>query len=596
MSEYALGIDLGTTNSCVAIIEHGKPIIIANKAGYKTTPSIVAIAESGKRLIGQLAKRQAITNAANTVFATKRLIGRSMNDPEVQGCADTLPYEIVEGPHNDIRVKLRERQYSLPEISAMILSELRQVAEDYIGDPINQAIITVPAYFNDAQRQATIDAGKIAGLDVLRIINEPTAAAIAYGTQSKKNQTIAVFDLGGGTFDISILSMEDGVYNVLSTTGDTFLGGEDFDNRIIEYLVLEFAREHGVDLREDPMAMQRLKIAAEKAKCDLSEISETEISLPFIQTAADGTALHLNAILTRDQLENLVLDLVKRTLKICQVAMMDAKVSQNEIDEVVLVGGMTRMPLVQMAVSEFFHTQPAKNINPDEVVAIGAAIQADQLIHQGQQHILLDVTPLDLGIAIHGGKFHVITPKNTTIPCANSTIFTTTFDNQTSLRIVVLQGEHKLAAENQVLAEFTFTGIEPKPAGAIDIEITFDVDADGIVKVKARDLATQKEHQVTIERSSNLTDDEIRRMMNENADYLVSEKFGADTGKACQQLRSLVEELKSLQQSKSLPDPIAGYANKLVERAEKLLQNPDNPNDIAQAIQDADNAISLINN
>ena len=386
MTEYALGIDLGTTNSCVSIVEQGKPIIIANSAGYKTTPSIVAISESGKRLIGQLAKRQAITNATNTVYSTKRLIGRTINDPEVQNCIATLPYEIVEGPHDDIRVVMRDKQYSLPEISAMILGELRQVAENYLGTPITDAIITVPAYFNDAQRQATIDAGTIAGLNVLRIINEPTAAAIAYGTQNKKRETIAVFDLGGGTFDISILSIDDGIFNVLSTTGDTFLGGEDFDNRLIEYLVLNFAREHDIDLRDDPMAMQRLKISAEKAKCELSEMKSTEINLPFICTDASGTPLHINTTVTLEQFENLVIDLVKRTLKICQVALMNANVTQNDIDEVVLVGGMTRMPLVQRAVAEFFHKQPAKNINPDEVVAVGAAIQADGLIHQGQKH------------------------------------------------------------------------------------------------------------------------------------------------------------------------------------------------------------------
>lgn len=594
MADYALGIDLGTTNSCVSIVENGKPFIIANKTGYKTTPSIVAIAESGKRLIGQLAKRQSITNAANTVYSTKRLIGRSIDDPEVQECMNTFPFEIVEGPHHDIRVKMRDKLYSLPEISAMILSELRQVAEEYIGADIRQAIITVPAYFNDAQRQATIDAGKIAGLDVMRIINEPTAAAIAYGSQSNRAQTIAVFDLGGGTFDISILSIDDGIFNVLSTTGDTFLGGEDFDNRIIEHLVLNFAREYDIDLREDPMAMQRLKMAAEKAKCDLSELNSTEINLPFIQTSADGVALHLNATLTREEFENLVIDLIKRSLKICQIALMDANITQDDIDEVVLVGGMTRMPLVQEAVSQFFRKQPAKNINPDEVVAMGAAIQADELLHQGQQHILLDVTPLDLGLAIHGGKFHVIINKNTTIPCSNTTVFTTSFDNQTSLRIVVLQGEHTLAADNQVLAEFTFSGIRPAPAGTVDIEITFDVDADGIVNVIARDLETKQEHVVSIERSSNLTDEEIQRMAQENADYLVSEKQGDQMRNALAKLRSRMEKLQKLMSSRDIPDALAGYVTALLVRASDAIGQPKDLRHVENVTNDLEKAARLI--
>lgn len=594
MADYALGIDLGTTNSCVSIVENGKPFIIANKTGYKTTPSIVAIAESGKRLIGQLAKRQSITNAANTVYSTKRLIGRSIDDPEVQECMNTFPFEIVEGPHHDIRVKMRDKLYSLPEISAMILSELRQVAEEYIGADIRQAIITVPAYFNDAQRQATIDAGKIAGLDVMRIINEPTAAAIAYGSQSNRAQTIAVFDLGGGTFDISILSIDDGIFNVLSTTGDTFLGGEDFDNRIIEHLVLNFAREYDIDLREDPMAMQRLKMAAEKAKCDLSELNSTEINLPFIQTSADGVALHLNATITREEFENLVIDLIKRSLKICQIALMDANITQDDIDEVVLVGGMTRMPLVQEAVSQFFRKQPAKNINPDEVVAMGAAIQADELLHQGQQHILLDVTPLDLGLAIHGGKFHVIINKNTTIPCSNTTVFTTSFDNQTSLRIVVLQGEHTLAADNQVLAEFTFSGIRPAPAGTVDIEITFDVDADGIVNVIARDLETKQEHVVSIERSSNLTDEEIQRMAQENADYLVSEKQGDQMRNALAKLRSRMEKLQKLMSSRDIPDALAGYVTALLVRASDAIGQPKDLRHVENVTNDLEKAARLI--
>ncbi len=593
MSKYALGIDLGTTNSCVSIIENDKPIIIPNKSGYKTTPSIVAITESGKRLIGQLAKRQAITNAQHTVYSTKRLIGRSIDDPEVQECMNTLPYEIQEGPHGDVRVVMRDHAYSLSEVAAMILCELRDVAEDYTGESIDQAIITVPAYFNDDQRQATIDAGKIAGLDVLRILNEPTAAAIAYGCKSDKKQTIAVYDLGGGTFDISILSIEDGVFNVLSTTGDTFLGGEDFDNRIIEYLVVDFARKHGVDLRTDPMAMQRLKIAAEKAKCDLSSANEVEINLPFIWTSSDGQTLHINTTLTRDILDEHVVDLVKRTLKICQVALEDANVTIDEIDEVVLVGGMTRMPLIQMAVSEYFQREPARNINPDEVVAMGAAIQANALVNQEEAHILLDVTPLDLGIAIHGGRFHVITPKNTTIPCSNSTVFTTSQDNQTSLRIVVLQGEKEKACDNQTLAEFTFTGIEPAPAGSVDIEITFDIDADGIVNVTARDLKTQQEHSVKVDRSSRLTEEEIAEMANANALYLNFEKLPAEPRNLCIQIQSRVNTL--MDKAHEANDAYClNRAREISTRALELLKTPGDQDDLNAMLHEIDSAIAFM--
>ena len=589
-STYALGIDLGTTNSCVSIVEHDKPIIIANKSGYKTTPSMVAITDTGKRLIGQLAKRQAITNAQHTVYSTKRLIGRSFDDPEVQQCMNTLPYEICEGPHNDVRVVIRDHAYSLSEVAAMILCELRSVAEEYTGEEIERAIITVPAYFNDDQRQATIDAGRIAGLDVLRIINEPTAAAIAYGCKSNKKQTIAVYDLGGGTFDISVLSIEDGVFNVLSTTGDTFLGGEDFDNRIIESLVMDFARDHGVDLRSDPMAMQRLKIAAEKAKCDLSSYSEVEINLPFIWTSEDGETLHINRVMTRDELDKQVVDLIRRTLKICQIALEDANVTVDDIDEVVLVGGMTRMPLIQMAVTEFFHKDPARNINPDEVVAMGAAIQADALIHQSEaSHILLDITPLDLGIAVHGGRFHCIIPKNTTIPCSNSTVFTTSVDNQTFLRIVVLQGEKEKACDNQVLAQFTFSGIEPAPAGSIDIEITFDIDADGIVNVTARDLKTHKEHHVKVDRSSHLTDDEISAMARENAQYLAIEKMPTTSRNMCLNVQSRMQRLSDLAQRSGDSFNIK-RAEELRQRVDECLEHPENSSLLRNIEIEIDNA------
>ena len=592
--EYALGIDLGTTNSCVALVEHGKPIIIANKSGYKTTPSIVAITESGKRLIGQLAKRQAVTNATNTVFSTKRLIGRSIDDPEVQQCMDTLPYEIVEGPHGDVRVMMKGSAYALSEIAAMILSELRQVAEEYTGQRIDKAIITVPAYFDDAQRQATIDAGHIAGLDVLRIINEPTAAAIAYGCKQTGRLIAAVYDLGGGTFDISILSIEDGVFNVLSTTGDTFLGGEDFDNRIIEYLVMSFARQHGIDLRDDPMAMQRLKIAAEKAKCDLTSLTATEINLPFIRMSSGGDAMHINVVLTREDFDELVVDLVKRTLKISQIALMQANMTPDDIDEVVLVGGMTRVPIVQLAVTEFFKKPPARSLNPDEAVAIGAAIQANALVNQVHDHILLDVTPLDLGIAVHGGKFHVIIPRNTTIPCSNAVVFTTSFDNQTSLRIVVLQGEKENESHNQILSEFTFSGIAPAPAGSVDVEITFDIDADGIVSVSARDLATRQIHAVTVERSSKLTANEIDRMMQANAEYLVAEKIDNEARIAHALLHESTAELEEHLSHALLPCEVSDQAADILKKAKSALEHPNQLTDIKRAIVDVKHAISYI--
>lgn len=595
--EYALGIDLGTTNSCVAIVEHGKAMIIPNKAGYTTTPSIVAISEAGKRLIGQLAKRQSITNAANTAYSTKRLIGRSIHDPETQHCQDLMPYEIVEGPHGDVRIVLRGQTFSLQEIAAMILCELRAVAEAYVDAPINKAILTVPAYFDDAQRQATIDAGKIAGLDVMRIINEPTAAAIAYSTKVSQRQTIAVYDLGGGTFDISILSIDDGVFDVLSSTGDSFLGGEDFDNRIIEHLVLDFARQHGVDLRQDVMAIQRLKIAAEKCKCDLSELQRSEINLPFIHALPSGEALHLNTELTREKFESLTVDLVKRTLKIAQVAMNQANVTTADIDEVVLVGGMTRMPLIQMVVSKLFQTPVAKNIHPDEAVAIGAAIQGDSLLHPENQHILLDVSPFDLGIAVKGGGFHVITPKNTTIPSSNSTIFTTSSDNQTTLRIVVLQGDASESSDRQVLAEFTFLGIEPAPAGSVDIELCFDIDVDGIVNVTAKDLATQRQHIVSITRSSKLSPEEINDMMRANADYLLAEKQENRAYESLEYLkkRTRLLELNCQASDAKLPPIILKHAAELLAKAQHIGRDA-TVEELERLAQDIDNTLQLLAN
>ncbi|MEZ4430812.1 MAG: molecular chaperone DnaK [bacterium] len=517
--ERIIGIDLGTTNSCVAIVEGGSPTVLPNKGGYKTTPSVVAVSDNGKRLVGQIAKRQAVTNAENTVYAAKRLMGRRWGSPAVRTMVESMPYTIVEGPHGDPRVKLRERVYSVPEISSIILQEMRLVAEEYTGDKIEKAVITVPAYFNDAQRQATKDAGRIAGLDVVRIINEPTAAALAYGFGRDVDRTIAVYDLGGGTFDISILGISNGVFEVLATAGDTFLGGEDFDGRIVmDWLVLEFAREHQIDLRRDKMALQRLRDAAEKAKCELSSARETEINLPFIISTGGSDALHLQKTLTREKLEALTVDLVDRTIKICKKAVEEAG---QPIDDVLLVGGMTRMPLVQQAVREFFGIDPLKGVHPDEVVAVGAAIQGTALLEDTQQVLLLDVTPHALGIMVHGGRFSVLIEQNTTVPTSKSHIFTTVRDNQTSVKILVLQGESEQAKENELLGEFILTGLRPAPKGEVEIEVTFDINADGIVSVSAKDLETGQEQAITVTATSGLNEEEIDRMARENQEYLV---------------------------------------------------------------------------
>ncbi|MDX9721755.1 MAG: molecular chaperone DnaK [Myxococcota bacterium] len=520
-SGAVIGIDLGTTNSCVAVVENGTPKVIPNKAGYKTTPSIVAITESGKRLVGQMAKRQAITNARNTVYGAKRLIGRNWGSAQVSHCVGTLSYTIVEGPHNDVRIELRDKVYSLPEISSMILTEMKLIAEEYLGQEVDQAVITVPAYFNDGQRQATKDAGRIAGLDVLRIINEPTAAALAYGYGRDINSTIAVYDLGGGTFDISVLDIAEGVFDVISTAGDTFLGGEDFDARIIEWLAYKFAEQHEVDLRENEMALQRLKDAAEKAKCELSSAQRSEINLPFIWTTESGEALHLQVELTRDTLEELVVDLVERTVRICEVTLQDAGLEPSQIGDVVLVGGMSRMPMVQRMVQEYFGTPPTKNVHPDEAVAVGAAIQGAALVSGNDEVLLLDVTPMDLGIAIHGGGFETLIEKNTTIPASATHPFTTSRDNQTSIKVIVLQGTSNKASENELLGEFTLTGLRAAPAGTVDVDISFDISSDGIVKVSAKDLDTGSERSIAVTASSQLTDQEIAAMMAEHQDYLL---------------------------------------------------------------------------
>ena len=507
-----IGIDLGTTNSCVAIMEGGEPKVIANIEGARTTPSIVAFTDSGERLVGQIAKRQAITNPINTVYAVKRLIGRKFDDPVVQRDLKILPYKIVRAENGDAHIELKGRTYSPAEISAMILTKMKQTAEEYLGEKITEAVVTVPAYFNDAQRQATKDAGRIAGLEVKRIINEPTAASLAYGMDKKKDERIAVFDLGGGTFDISILEIGEGVFEVKSTNGDTHLGGEDFDLKVMDYLADEFLKDQGIDLRKDRMALQRLKEAAEKAKMELSTSLETDVNLPFITADASGPK-HLLIKLTRAKLEALVDELVNKVEGPCRQALKDANVTAKEIDEVVLVGGMTRMPKVQDKVKEIFGKDPHKGVNPDEVVAVGAAIQAGVLKGEVKDVLLLDVTPLSLGIETLGGVATKIIERNTTIPTRKGQIFSTAADNQTAVTIHVLQGEREMAAGNKTLGRFELFGIPPAPRGMPQVEVTFDIDANGIVHVSAKDLGTGKEQSIRITASSGLTEDEIKNLI-----------------------------------------------------------------------------------
>ena len=534
-----IGIDLGTTNSCIAIMSGADPEVIANSEGGRTTPSVVAVTDKDERLVGQIAKRQAITNPENTIFSVKRLMGRKFTSKEVKAATERLPYKILDSSNGDAHVQIRGKQYSPPEVSAMILQKIKQTAEDFLGEKVAEAVITVPAYFDDSQRQATKDAGQIAGLNVLRIINEPTAASLAYGLEKKKEERIAVYDLGGGTFDISILEIGDGVFEVKSTNGDTFLGGDDFDLRIIDWLVDEFKKDQGIDLKNDRMALQRLKEAAERAKIELSSAQETEINLPFVTADASGPK-HLVLKLTRSKLEQLVDDLITRSIEPCKKALADAGISAGDINEVVLVGGMTRMPKVIERVKTFFGKEPHKGVNPDEVVAIGAAIQGGVLKGDVKDVLLLDVTPLSLGIETLGGVFTRLIDRNTTIPTKKSQIFSTAADSQTAVTIRVFQGEREMANDNKLLGQFDLVGIPPAPRGMPQIEVTFDIDANGIVHVSAKDMATQKEQSIKITASSGLSKEEVEQLVKDAEAHSEEDKKRRETVEIRNQADSLV--------------------------------------------------------
>ncbi len=561
-----IGIDLGTTNSCVAIMDGKEPKVIENVEGSRTTPSMVAFAENNEQLVGQSAKRQAVTNPEKTLFAIKRLVGRRMDDPSVKKDSDVLPYKIVAGENDDAWVLIDDKKYSPSQISAMILQKMKETAEKFLGKPVKEAVITVPAYFNDAQRQATKDAGKIAGLDVKRIINEPTAAALAYGLDKKKSGTVAVYDLGGGTFDVSILEIGDGVFEVKATNGDTKLGGEDFDNVLIDYFASEFKKEQSIDLKTDKLALQRLKEAAEKAKIELSTTPQTEVNLPFITADASGPK-HLNIKLSRSKFETLVSDLIDRSIEPCKKALKDAGLSAGEINDVILVGGMTRMPKVIEAVKKFFGKEPNRSVNPDEVVALGAAVQGGVLSGDVKDVLLLDVTPLSLGIETLGGVFTKLIEKNTTIPTNKSQIFSTADDNQSAVTIRVFQGERQIASDNKLLGQFDLVGIPPAPKGSPQIEVTFDIDANGIVKVSAKDKATGKEHQIQIKASGGLSDEEIDKMVKDAEANADADKKKLETIEARNNADSIIHSTE-----KSLKEHGSKIPKEDKEKIEKSLE------------------------